>query len=106
MNIDPNTVALVTGGASGLGEATIRALVSAGAKAVIVDLNAERGQALAEELGDGVVFSADGDLKLAAPRRPPRSWAICASPSAVPASARRPRPSAAAARTISTCTAR
>ena len=57
MNIDPNTVALVTGGASGLGEATIRALVSAGAKAVIVDLNAERGQALAEELGDGVVFS-------------------------------------------------
>ena len=57
MNIDSNTVALVTGGASGLGEATIRALVGAGAKAVIVDLNAERGEAVAAELGDGVVFA-------------------------------------------------
>ncbi|MDA8018671.1 MAG: 3-hydroxyacyl-CoA dehydrogenase [Thermoanaerobaculia bacterium] len=58
MNIDSNTVALVTGGASGLGEATIRALVSAGSKAVIADLNAERGQGLADELGEGVVFAA------------------------------------------------
>lgn len=57
MQIDSNTVALVTGGASGLGEATIRALVGAGAKAVIVDLNAEKGEALAAELGDGVVFA-------------------------------------------------
>lgn len=51
-----NAVALVTGGASGLGEATVRQLVAAGAKAVIVDLNDERGQALADELGDGVVY--------------------------------------------------
>ncbi len=51
-----NAVALVTGGASGLGEATVRRLVAAGAKAVIVDLNDERGQALAEELGEGVVY--------------------------------------------------
>lgn len=51
-----NAVALVTGGASGLGEATVRQLVAAGAKAVIVDLNDERGRALAEELGDGVVY--------------------------------------------------
>lgn len=52
-----DTVALVTGGASGLGEATVRRLVEAGARAVIVDLNAERGEALADELGDGVVFA-------------------------------------------------
>lgn len=45
------TVALVTGGASGLGEATVRALVGAGGKAVIVDMNEERGAALASELG-------------------------------------------------------
>lgn len=50
------SVALVTGGASGLGEATVRRLVAGGAKAVIVDMNAERGAALAAELGDGVVF--------------------------------------------------
>ncbi len=53
-----NAVALVTGGASGLGEATVRSLVAAGAKAVIVDLNRERGEALAAELGDGAVFAA------------------------------------------------
>ncbi|MCA9616989.1 MAG: SDR family NAD(P)-dependent oxidoreductase, partial [Myxococcales bacterium] len=48
---------LVTGGASGLGEATVRALVGAGAKAVIVDMNAERGDALVKELGaDKAIF--------------------------------------------------
>jgi NAD(P)-dependent dehydrogenase (short-subunit alcohol dehydrogenase family) len=51
-----NSVALVTGGASGLGEATVRRLVSAGAGAVIVDLNEERGEALAKELGERTVF--------------------------------------------------
>lgn len=50
------SVAIVTGGASGLGEATVRALVAAGAKAVIIDMNEERGAAVADELGDGVVF--------------------------------------------------
>ena len=49
-------VALVTGGASGLGEATVRRLVAGGAKAVIADLNEEKGQALAEELGENVIF--------------------------------------------------
>ena len=44
-------VALVTGGASGLGAATVRRLVAAGAKAVIVDRDEERGKALAGELG-------------------------------------------------------
>jgi NAD(P)-dependent dehydrogenase (short-subunit alcohol dehydrogenase family) len=43
--------ALVAGGASGLGEATVRALHERGARVVIADVNAERGQALASELG-------------------------------------------------------
>ncbi len=43
--------ALVAGGASGLGEATARALAAAGASVVIADLNAEKGEALAGELG-------------------------------------------------------
>ncbi len=48
--------ALVAGGASGLGEATSRALVEAGAKVVIADLNAEKGGALAAELGESASF--------------------------------------------------
>jgi NAD(P)-dependent dehydrogenase (short-subunit alcohol dehydrogenase family) len=48
--------ALVTGGASGLGEATTRRLHAAGAPVVIADLNSEKGEALASELGDGVRF--------------------------------------------------
>jgi NAD(P)-dependent dehydrogenase (short-subunit alcohol dehydrogenase family) len=48
--------ALVAGGASGLGEATARALVEAGAKVTIADLNAERGEALASELGEAASF--------------------------------------------------
>ena len=48
--------ALVAGGASGLGEATARALHAAGAAVVIADLNAEKGEALADELGDRASF--------------------------------------------------
>ena len=44
-------VAVVTGGASGLGEATIRALAEGGARVSILDLNEERGEQLASELG-------------------------------------------------------
>ena len=43
--------ALVAGGASGLGAATSRALAKAGAKVVIADLNTEKGEALASEVG-------------------------------------------------------
>jgi NAD(P)-dependent dehydrogenase (short-subunit alcohol dehydrogenase family) len=48
--------ALVAGGASGLGEATARTLVAAGATVTIADLNAEKGAALAEELGPDAHF--------------------------------------------------
>jgi NAD(P)-dependent dehydrogenase (short-subunit alcohol dehydrogenase family) len=51
-------VALVTGGASGLGLATTKALVAAGAKVVILDLPSSAGQERAAELGDAVRFAA------------------------------------------------
>jgi len=47
--------ALVAGGASGLGEATVRRLHGAGAVVTIADWNDEKGQALADELGVGFV---------------------------------------------------
>lgn len=55
-----NTVALVTGGASGLGRATTERLLAAGAQVVMVDLNAGVGEQVAAELGDAAHFvSAD-----------------------------------------------
>lgn len=50
------TVAVITGGASGLGEATVRNFVAGGAKVAIFDMNAERGEKVAKELGDAVLF--------------------------------------------------
>ncbi|MDQ2649152.1 MAG: SDR family NAD(P)-dependent oxidoreductase [Actinomycetota bacterium] len=50
--------AIVTGGASGLGEATARQLAGRGAKVVIVDMNPEKGEAVAKEIG-GVFAQAD-----------------------------------------------
>lgn len=44
-------VALVTGGASGLGAATVRTILAAGGRAMIVDLNEQLGTKLASELG-------------------------------------------------------
>ncbi|WP_404461954.1 3-hydroxyacyl-CoA dehydrogenase [Sutcliffiella horikoshii] len=55
MNIQ-NCVAFVTGGASGLGEATVRNIVSKGGKAVVADLAEERGGILKEELGESILF--------------------------------------------------
>ncbi|MBO9712348.1 SDR family NAD(P)-dependent oxidoreductase [Sphingomonas sp.] len=52
------TAAVVTGGASGLGAATARALAAAGAKVALFDLNADKGEALAAELG-GVFCKVD-----------------------------------------------
>ena len=49
-------IAIVTGGASGLGKATAEALVAAGAKVVIWDMNEENGKAVAAELGENASF--------------------------------------------------
>ncbi|QUT06876.1 SDR family NAD(P)-dependent oxidoreductase [Sphingobium phenoxybenzoativorans] len=51
MKIIEGVAAVVTGGASGLGEATTRLLASQGAKVAIFDLSEDRGQALAKEIG-------------------------------------------------------
>ena len=48
--------AIVSGGASGLGEATVRRLVAAGADVTILDRNAEKGEALAKDLGGATKF--------------------------------------------------
>ncbi|MGK0501039.1 MAG: NAD(P)-dependent dehydrogenase (short-subunit alcohol dehydrogenase family) [Oceanicoccus sp.] len=63
MNIKGNYMArfdghsiVVTGGASGIGEATVRAIIKEGGKVVIADLQTGRGQALAQELGSNSRF--------------------------------------------------
>jgi NAD(P)-dependent dehydrogenase (short-subunit alcohol dehydrogenase family) len=50
------SAAVVSGGASGLGEAVVRKLVAGGAHVVIADLTCERGEALTQELGDHALF--------------------------------------------------
>lgn len=61
MNISGNTV-LVTGGGSGLGEATARHLASLGAKVAIFDLNAEKADAVAKDIaGDAFVVDVSDD---------------------------------------------
>jgi NAD(P)-dependent dehydrogenase (short-subunit alcohol dehydrogenase family) len=49
-------VAVVTGGASGIGEATVRLFVREGARVVVADMQRERGEALAGELGTAATF--------------------------------------------------
>ena len=50
-------VAVITGGASGIGEASARLFIQEGARVIIADMQKERGRALAAELGDAAVFS-------------------------------------------------
>lgn len=57
---------LIAGGASGLGEATARALMDDGANVVLLDLNADRGQILAQELGPKARFAAGSVIDEAA----------------------------------------
>lgn len=56
MNLEGKTF-IVTGAASGLGEAVVREYVGAGANAVVADLNEEQGKALVAELGECVRFA-------------------------------------------------
>ena len=58
MKLDDSISAVVTGGASGLGEAAARRLAASGVRVAIFDLNEERGEALARELG-GVFCRTD-----------------------------------------------
>ncbi|OPX36332.1 MAG: 3-hydroxyacyl-CoA dehydrogenase [Desulfobacteraceae bacterium 4484_190.2] len=51
-----DSVTVVTGGASGLGEACVRNLVSRGGKVSIFDFAQDRGEKVASELGDSVIF--------------------------------------------------
>ncbi|MBE0620352.1 MAG: 3-hydroxyacyl-CoA dehydrogenase [Burkholderiales bacterium] len=66
-----NSTFIVTGGASGLGAATARAIAQAGGKVVIADVNADAGNALAKELGQArflktdVTAEADGKAAVA-----------------------------------------
>jgi NAD(P)-dependent dehydrogenase (short-subunit alcohol dehydrogenase family) len=58
MKLDSTIAAIVTGGASGLGEATARKLAAAGARVAILDVQRERGAAVAAEIG-GVFCETD-----------------------------------------------
>jgi NAD(P)-dependent dehydrogenase (short-subunit alcohol dehydrogenase family) len=58
MKLDSNIAAIVTGGASGLGEATARALAERGVKVTLFDRDADRGEKVAAEIG-GVFAQVD-----------------------------------------------
>lgn len=51
-----DVVALVTGGASGLGEASVLELINKGARAVIIDVDVEKGEKLASSIGANAIF--------------------------------------------------
>ena len=58
MKLDSSVAAVVTGGASGLGEATVRALAAHGVKVAIFDMNTDKGEAVAKDVG-GVFCKVD-----------------------------------------------
>jgi NAD(P)-dependent dehydrogenase (short-subunit alcohol dehydrogenase family) len=73
MKLDSTISAVITGGASGLGAATVRALAAQGVKVAIFDMNADKGEALAQSLGGvfckvNVTSDADVDAGFAKAR--------------------------------------
>ncbi|WP_426042725.1 SDR family oxidoreductase [Brevundimonas sp. TWP2-3-4b1] len=58
MKLDGSIAVVVTGGASGLGEGTARAIAATGTRVALFDLNAEKGEAIAKEIG-GIFCSVD-----------------------------------------------
>ena len=100
MEVSSKTPAVVTGGASGLGEATARALAAKGAKVAIFDMNEEKGEAVAKDIGGifcKVNVTSDETSMPVSPRRVKR-MARNASSSIAQASAMRSRPPAATSR--------
>ena len=88
MKLDSNIAAVVTGGASGLGEATARALAAKGVKVAIFDRDAEKGEKVAGEIGGvfcQVDVTSDEASTPASPRRARRT-ARSGSASIAPAS--------------------
>ncbi len=74
MQLDKSIAAVITGGASGLGAATARALAGKGVKCALFDLNAEAGEKLAKEIGGlfvkcDVTSEASADAAFAAARK-------------------------------------
>ena len=64
MKLDSNIAAVVTGGASGLGEATARAFAAKGVKVAIFDRDAEKGEKVAADIGGvGAVQREDGEAE-------------------------------------------
>ncbi|STZ88111.1 short-chain dehydrogenase [Mycolicibacterium fortuitum] len=65
MNELAGKVAVVTGGASGLGEGLVRRFAAEGAQVMIGDIDEERGKALADELGEDTrfLFTDVGDIE-------------------------------------------
>ena len=60
-----NKVALVTGGASGLGQATVEKLVSKGAKVAILDINEQKANEIIEKLGaENIIFLSNEIYKI------------------------------------------
>ena len=55
-------VALITGGASGLGQATVEAFVKKGAKAVILDINEDKALEIINNLGEDKVMFISTDI--------------------------------------------
>ena len=73
MKLGPDIAAVITGGASGLGEATARALAEQGVKVAIFDMNEEKGEAVAKAIGGvfckvNVTSDADVDAGFAKAR--------------------------------------